>query len=137
VILLDTNVISALRRPERHPRVAAWLRAQDEARLRLSALTIGEIARGVALEARRNPDAGRALAAWLDATCALFGDRIVPFTAEAARVWGRLSAEIGHAGVDLQIAATALTGGLVVATRNTADFAATGVALIDPFPEGM
>ncbi len=133
MILLDTDVLSALRRPERHPRVAAWLMAQDEGALFVSAVTIGEIARGVALEARRNPEAGAVLGDWLDRTCMQFADRILPFTADAARVWGRLSAEIGHDGADLQIAATALVAGFTVATRNTRHYAPTGVALVDPF----
>lgn len=133
MILLDTDVLSALRRPERHPRVAAWLMAQDEAALFVSAVTIGEIARGVALEAQRNRQAGAVLGDWLDRTCLQFADRIVPFGVEAARVWGRLSAEIGHGGADLQIAAIALVAGFTVATRNTRHFAPTCVALVDPF----
>jgi predicted nucleic acid-binding protein len=133
VIVLDTDVLSALRRPERHPRVAARLMAQDASALFISAITIGEIARGVALEARRNPEAGAVLGDWLDPTCLQFADRVVPFDDAAARAWGRLSAEIGHDGADLQIAATALVGGFTVATRNTRPYAPTGVALIDPF----
>ncbi|SEB00675.1 PIN domain-containing protein [Rubrimonas cliftonensis] len=86
MILLDTDVLSALRRPERHPRVAAWLMSQDEGALFVSAVTIGEIARGVALEARRNPAAGAVLADWLDRTCLQFADRILAFDAEAAGV---------------------------------------------------
>jgi predicted nucleic acid-binding protein len=133
VILLDTDVLSALRRPERHPRVAAWIMARDEAALFLSAITIGEIARGVALEVRRNPVAGAVLGDWLDRTCLQFADRILPFDAAAARLWGRLSAQIGHDGADRQIAATALVGGLTVATGNTRHYAPTRVALVNPF----
>jgi predicted nucleic acid-binding protein len=101
VILLDTDVLSALRRPERHPRVAAWLMGQDEHTLFLSAITIGEIARAVCLGAPRNPVAGAVLGDWLDRTCLQFADRILTFDADAARVWGRLSAEIGNGGADL------------------------------------
>ena len=133
MILLDTDVLSALRRPERHPQVAAWLMAQEEAALFVSAVTVGEIARGVALEKRRNPSVGAMLSDWLDRTCLQFADRILPFGTEAARLWGRLSAEIGHDGADLQIAATALVGGLTVATRNTRHYGPTGVAVVDPF----
>jgi predicted nucleic acid-binding protein len=133
MFLLDTNVVSALRRPDRHPGAAAWLRAQRPETLFLSALTIGELARGVTLETRRNPAFGGDLALWLSATLELFADRLIAFTPEAARIWGRLSAEIGHAGVDLQIAATALERGLTVVTRNVSDFAPTGVPLLDPF----
>jgi predicted nucleic acid-binding protein len=133
VILLDTDVLSALRRPGRHPRVAAWLTGQNADALFVSAVTIGEIARGVALETRRNPAAGAVLGDWLDRTCLQYADRILPFDAEAARLWGRLSAELGHDGADLQIAATALVGGFTVATRNTRHYAPTRVALVDPF----
>jgi hypothetical protein len=73
------------------------------------------------------------LGEWLDRTCLQVADRVVPFDAAAARVWGRLSAEIGHDGADLQIAATALVAGFTVATRNTRHYAPTGVALVDPF----
>jgi len=133
VILLAADVLSALRRPERHLQVAAWLLAQDEGALFVSAVTIGKIACGVALEARRNPDAGAVLGDWLDRTCLQFADRVGPFDAEAAGVWGRLSAEIGHGGADLQIAATALVAGFTVATRNTRHYAPTGVGVVDPF----
>jgi predicted nucleic acid-binding protein len=133
VILLAGDALSALRWPERRPRVAAWLMAQDEGALFVSAVTIGEIARGVALGARRNPGAGVVLGDWLDRTCLQFADRIIPFGAEAASVWGWLSTEIGHDGADLQIAATALVGGLTVATRNTRHQAPTRVALVAPF----
>ena len=61
------------------------------------------------------------------------GDRVVPFDAAAARVWGLPSAEIGHDGADLRIAATALVAGFTIATRNTRCYAPTGVALVDPF----
>ena len=62
-----------------------------------------------------------------------FSDRLLHFEAEEARIWGRLSAEIGHDGADLMIAASALRHAATVATRNTSDFAPTGVALEDPF----
>ena len=63
----------------------------------------------------------------------LFSDRLLPFEAEDARIWGRLSAEIGHNGADLMIAATALRHGAAVVTGNVSDFAPTGVRLENPF----
>lgn len=131
--ILDTDVISALRRPDRAPAVACWLGRQAEDSLYLSAITIGEVARGIALQRPRNPAFAGDLGAWLDRTLLLFADRILPFGAEEARVWGGLSARLGHAGADLQIAATALLRDAVVVTRNTADYAPTGVRLEDPF----
>lgn len=131
--LLDTNVLSAVRRPDRAPQVAAWLRDRPEAELFLSVVTLGEIERGIARQDRLNPTFAADLRQWVDRTVRLFSDRILPFDAEAARLWGRLSAEIGHGGADLMIAATALARGATVVTGNVADFAPTGVRLENPF----
>ncbi len=131
--ILDTDVISALRRPERAPKAAAWLRGRAENSLYLSAITIGEIARGIGLQQRRDPVFADDLARWLDRTTALFADRILPFEAEDARIWGRLSAEIGHNGADLMIAASAIRHGATVVTGNGSDFRPTGVKLENPF----
>lgn len=131
--LLDTNVISAVRRPDRAPQVAAWLRGKAEGDLFLSVITIGEIERGICAQDRQNPAFAADLRTWVDRTVRLFSDRILPFTAEDARIWGRLSQEIGHGGADLMIAATALARGAIVVTGNVDDFRATGVALENPF----
>ena len=131
--LLDTNVISAVRRPDRAPQVARWLRGKAEADLFLSVITLGEIERGIRQQETRDPGFARDLRAWLDRTVLVFADRLLGFHAEEARIWGRLSAEIGHPGADLMIAATALRHGATVVTGNTADFAPTGVALENPF----
>lgn len=133
IYVLDTNVISALRRPDRAPAVAAWIRQKPEDDLYLSAITIGEIARGMAQQQRANPDFARDLATWLDRTLRVFSDRILPFGAQDALIWGRLSHEIGHTGADLLIAATALAHDATVVTRNVADFAPTGVRAENPF----
>lgn len=130
--ILDTNILSLARRPERAPRLAEWLRSQDEANLYLSVITLGEIERGIAQQERRNPAFAEDLRVWLDRTFAIFSDRILPFTAEDARVWGALSARIGHPGADLMIAAQGLTRDAEVVTANTADFEPTGVRLYDP-----
>lgn len=131
--LIDTNVISAIRRPDRAPRVAAWLAGRPESALFLSVITLGEIERGIRLQQPRNPAFAADLRNWLDRTVTLFADRILPFEAEDARIWGRLSAELGHPGADLMIAATALARGASVVTGNTADFRPTGVTLENPF----
>ena len=133
MFLLDTNVISAVRRPDRAAEVAAWLRARDEDTLFLSVVTLGEIERGILLQERRDPGFAAELRAWADRTATLFSDRILPFGIEDARIWGRLSAQIGHGGADLMIAASALARGATVVTRNVADFAPTGVAIENPF----
>jgi hypothetical protein len=131
--LLDTNVISAARRPDRAPQVAAWLRGKPETELFLSVVTLGEIERGIRRQEVVNPAFAADLRAWLDRTLRVFGDRLLPFGPEAARIWGRLSQDIGHDGADLLIAATALHHGATVVTGNTADFDQTGVALENPF----
>ena len=133
MFVLDTNVISAVRRPDRAPKVAAWLQDKAEHDLFLSVVTLGEIERGIRLQEPRDPAFARDLRSWLDRTVLLFSDRLLPFEAEDARIWGRLSAEIGHNGADLMIAATALRHGAAVVTGNVSDFAPTGVRLENPF----
>ena len=130
--LLDTDVLSAARRPERAPRVAAWLASKPEGDLYLSVVTLGEIERGIARLTRRDPEFAAALRAWIDRTMRLFADRLLPFGPEEARIWGRLSAKLGHDGADLLIAATALAQGAVVVTGNVSDFEPTGVAVENP-----
>lgn len=133
MLILDTNVISALRRPERSPNAVAWLARQNESDLYLSVITLGEIERGIAQQERVNPAFAQELARWLTRTVTLFSDHILPFGPGEARIWGRLSARMGHAGADLLIAATAMALDAVVVTGNTRDFQETGCKLEDPF----
>ena len=126
-------MLSAARRPERAPRAASWLRSQREEDLYLSVVTLGEVERGIALQATRQPEFAADLRMWIEATLRLFADRLLPFGAEEARIRGRLSARLGHDGADLQIAATALAQGAVVVTGNVANFAPTGVGVESPF----
>ena len=131
--ILDTNVISAVRRPDRAPQVAVWLRGKAEQDLYLSVITLGEIECGIRQQEARNPAFASDLRMWLDRTVLLFSDRLLAFEAEDARIWGRLSTEIGHNGAYLMIAASALRHGGIVVTNNTRDFALTGAALENPF----
>ncbi len=131
--ILDTNVISAVRRPDRAPQVAAWLRGKAEQDLFLSVITLGEVERGIRQQEIRDPAFANDLRTWLDRTVLLFSDRLLAFEAEDARIWGRLSAEIGHDGADLMIAASALRHGAVVVTGNVSAFAPTGAAIENPF----
>lgn len=136
MLILDTNVLSALRRPERSPAVAAWLARQDDTALYLSVVTLGEIERGIVRQESQNPPFARDLRGWLTRTVTLFSDRLLPFGAAEALLWGQLSARLGHAGADLLIAATALAHDAAVVTGNTADFRPTGCRLVDPFAQG-
>ncbi len=131
--LLDTNVISAVRRPDRAPQVAAWLKGRAEHDLFLSSITLGEIERGIWQQEDRNPEFAKDLRAWLDRTMLIFADRILAFEAEDARIWGRLSQQIGHSGADLMIAATALRHGAIIVTGNVEDFQPTGAVVENPF----
>lgn len=133
MLILDTNVLSAMRRPERSVAVMEWLSRQDEARLYLSVITLGEIERGITMRERADPQFAQDLRDWLVRTVTLFSDRLLPFDANEAQIWGRLSARIGHSGADLLIAATALTHDAPVVTRNVADFAPTGCRIENPF----
>lgn len=133
MLILDTNVLSALRRPERSPAVAAWLARQRDEDLFISVITLGEIERGITRQEDTNPPFARDLRDWITRTVTLFSDRLLPFGTEDARIWGRLSARIGHSGADLLIAATALARDATVVTGNVADFRPTGCRIEDPF----
>jgi toxin FitB len=139
VYLIDTNVISELRKKEKaHPGVVAFFlkAASQNESLYLSVVTIGELRRGVELIRRRGDTAQAALLeAWLQAKLEGFVDRILSFDTDAAQVWGRLRVPDPAHELDKQIAATALVNDLTVVTRNTADFANTGVRLMNPFLE--
>jgi predicted nucleic acid-binding protein len=137
LILLDTNVVSELAKPRPSPLVLAWLADHEASSLYLSAVTLGEIDVG----ARAHPDPARRdkLLDWCDRLqIRFFKDRILPFDAAAARVWGNIVKSAKDQGRplewrDSQIAATALRFGTRLATRNTRHFAGLGLDLVDPF----
>ena len=133
MFLLDTDVLSALRRRERNLDIVRWVEKQRTADLYLSVVTVGEIERGIAQQDRRDPSFARELALWLDRLLDWYGERVLPVDSATARRWGRLSATLGHEGADLLIAATALEHGLTVVTRNIRHFEPTGVPVVGPF----
>ena len=139
MFLLDTDVLSMLRRRERNPAVARWVAKRRTADLHLSVTSIGEIERGIAQQQRLNPafaDAADALAAWLDSLVVLYGERILPIGLRIAKRWGRLVDAVGHGNADLLIAATALERGLTIITRNVRHFEPTGASVLDPVTVG-
>lgn len=131
--LLDTDVLSELRKRKRNPNVVKWIGAVTESDLHLSAITVAEIERGIERQKKPDPAFANDLAAWLEFTLRAFGERILPITVNIARRWGRLSAQIGNTELDLAIAATALEHGLTVVTGNTKHFQRTGAKLLNPF----
>lgn len=130
--LLDTDVVSALRRPERNAVVSAWVRNQTPDRLYTSVITVGEIWYGIARQRRRQPEFAAQLERWLESVTVLFKDRVLVFDDAAARRWGVLHAELGFTSSDLQIAAIAWSRGLTVVTRNVRHFEPTGVSTLNP-----
>lgn len=132
--LIDTNIISEVRKgPRCHPAVAAWWSSVEDRDLFLSALTIGEIRKGVETLRVRDPDRARALEAWLRAIVQAFGPRILDVDGAVAESWGRIAAIRSVPVVDALLAATASMHGLVLVTRNATDVAGLGVRLLNPF----
>jgi predicted nucleic acid-binding protein len=132
--VLDTCVLSELTRPKPHEGLLRWFDAQESVALYVSALSVGEIEKGIGvLRARRKK---RALSAWLGTLRSAYAERILPIDAAIASIWGRTAARLEREGrrlgvVDGLIAATALHHGYTVVTRNVADFERTGVALLN------
>jgi hypothetical protein len=134
--LLDTNFISETRKIRTNAGVMAFLSAADTAGLFLSVLTLGELRKGVEAKRRTDSVTAASLSLWVDGIETTFADRVLPVDTAAARLWGELSARRSLPVVDTLIAATAITRGLTLVTRNTRDVAATGVPLLDPWQGG-
>ncbi|MCY3880674.1 MAG: type II toxin-antitoxin system VapC family toxin [Chloroflexi bacterium] len=135
MFLIDTDVLSALRREEGHPDASRWLAAQRTSDLYLSVVTIGEIERGIERRRRHNPSFAVELSGWLDRVLTWYGDRVLPVDLVTAQRWARLTATLGSEGADLLIAATALEHGLTVVTPNERRFEPTGALVFNPFVE--
>jgi len=133
--LLDTMVISELRRQRPHGAVLAWLKAVDDADLRLSAVTLGEIQAGIEMTRKQNPTRAGELEVWLDAVAASWN--VLPMDGVTFRRWAQLMHGRSDDLIeDAMIAATALVHGLTVVTRNVRDFKVLGVKTLDPFKTG-
>lgn len=132
--LIDTNVISEIRKGTRSDeRLATWWGGLSDQDLYLSALTIGEIRKGIEAIQPRNAAKAREIELWLRWVIDAFGPRVLPIDAAVAQEWGRISALRPLPVIDALLAATAIAHGLVLATRNTADVAGTGARLYNPF----
>lgn len=132
MFLLDTNVISELRKTKPHGGVLAWLNATPESGLFISAVTLGEIQRGIELTKDQNLEKASEISQWADRLAATHN--ILPMDAQTFRVWAQLMHHQSEALFeDAMIAATAQVHQLTVVTRNTRDFAGFQVPLLDPF----
>lgn len=130
--LLDTNVVSELRKPKPHGAVLAWLRGIDELQLHLSAVTIGEIQAGIEITREQDTAKAAEIESWLAQVAAAYN--VLPLDAAAFRIWAQLMhRQSDTLYEDAMIAATAKAHGLTVVTRNVADFKKFGVALLNPF----
>ncbi len=132
--LVDTNVLSELRRKRPDPNVADWFAKRSATSLFLSVLTLGEIRKGI--EKHADPEKGLLLADWLEQELpAYFRGRILPIDATVADQWGRLQVTAGRPlpVIDSLLAATALRHGLRMVTRNVSDFAGLSVEVINPW----
>jgi predicted nucleic acid-binding protein len=130
--LLDTNVVSELRKPRPHGGVLAWLRSVNDKDLFVSAVTVGEIQAGI--ELTREQDAAKAaqIEAWLEQVAKSYN--LLDMDAATFRVWARLMHRRSDTLVeDAMIAATAVVHGLTVVTRNRVEFKPFGVPVLNPF----
>ncbi len=137
--LIDTNVISEIRkRSKANKGVRDFFKqvAQEETRIFISVVTVGELRRGVEL-IRHRGDTRQAnqLEKWLDRLLADYQDEILGINQDIAQLWGRLRVPHPENALDKQIAATALIHDLTVVTRNQKDFSNTGVCVLNPFNE--
>lgn len=130
--LLDTNVVSELRKQRPHGGVVAWLESIDDAQLYLSAVTLGEIQAGIELTREQDTQKAQEIEAWLELVAVAYN--VLPMDAATFRAWAKLMHRKSDTLYeDAMIAATAKVHGLTVGTRNVADFDALGLAVFNPF----
>ena len=132
VYLLDTNVVSELRKRKPHKGVVAWIQTPPEVSLHVSAVTVGEIQAGIEITRKQDAVKAKEIELWLDGVEQSYG--VLPADAAIFRRWAQLMhRRPDHHLEDALIAATALVRGLTVVTRNVDDFEPFGAPLINPF----
>ena len=130
--LLDTNVVSELRRVRPHGGVLAWLQNVEDRDLHLSAVTFGEIQAGIEITREQDTAKAAEIEAWADELASVWN--ILPMDAAAFRVWGKLMHRRSDALIeDAMIAATARVHGLQIVTRNVRHFKEFGVSVFNPY----
>ena len=134
--LLDTNVISEIRKRERaHANVRRWVAGTPATDIGTSVVVLAEILRGIELKRRSDPDQARALDRWFAQMRTRLGDRVLAVDEPVGEAWARLSVPDPLPFIDGLLAATAMVHNLILVTRNTADVIRTGVSLLDPFAD--
>jgi toxin FitB len=130
--LLDTNVVSEVRKPRPHGAVLAWLESQEEEQLFVSAVTLGELQSGIERVRKHDTNKANEIESWLDQLAQSY--QVLPMDAYCFREWGRLMHEKPNQLLeDAMIAATARIHGLIVATRNERDFRQFDLRIVNPF----
>jgi predicted nucleic acid-binding protein len=130
--LLDTNVVSELRKSKPHGAVIAWIQSVPDDQLFISALTLGELQAGVERTRKRDQEKAAIIESWIDQIAEAY--EVIPMNADMFREWARLiEGRSDQLLEDAMIAATARVRGLTVATRNVRDFKGLAVEVLNPF----
>ena len=130
--LVDTNVVSELRRPRPHGAILTWLRAVSDAEIHLSAVTIGELQAGIEMTREQDPAKAAEIESWLEQVAQTYN--VLPMDAGIFRAWARLMHRRSDDLIeDAMIAATAIVHDLTVVTRNVRDFDRLSVRTLNPF----
>jgi len=134
IFLLDTNVISEIRKRDRaHPNVSLWVHRTPVREIGTSVVVLAEIRRGIELKRRNDVEQAEGLDRWFRRMRTRLGDRVLPVDEPIAEAWARLSVPDPLPLIDGLLAATAKVRGLTLVTRNIADVMRTGVSILDPF----
>lgn len=133
MFLLDTNVVSEMRRKQCNKNLKRWIFKNDRSKYFISVVTIYEIQRGICAKENKDPVFAHILSDWIFSLKQNFNGRILSVTEDIAQEWGRISYTLGNINIDNLIAATAKVNNLIIATRNTRHFEQTGVSCVNPW----